>query len=76
MQVKKTFHGHHHDRRDYREHDVRLGFEAHGVGLCGVSDQSGRLIKAGSLDSFRKYKYLRCLTYVRLMLAITFTKMD
>lgn len=50
MQVKKTFHGHHHDRLDYSSQIERLGFEAHGVGQRGVSNQDGHLIKAGDQD--------------------------
>jgi predicted phosphodiesterase len=39
--VATSFHGHQHVNRDYRlEHD-RLGFDAFGVGLCGILDQTG-----------------------------------
>lgn len=50
MQVSKSFHGHHHDRIDYRSHDARLGFQAFGVGLRGISDIDGNVIVAGELD--------------------------
>ena len=53
MKVQKTFHGHHHDRLDYSVHNERLGFEAHGVGFMGVSDQNGELIRAGEFDYMR-----------------------
>lgn len=53
MQVKRTFHGHHHDRLDYSAHSVKMGFEAHGVGMCGVSDQHGGLVLAGKMDAHR-----------------------
>lgn len=53
MQVKKTFHGHHHDRLDYSGHRERLGFEAHGVGYRGISDQDGNPIRVGDYDLAR-----------------------
>lgn len=53
MQVKRSFHGHHHDRLDYSAHYEKLGFEAYGVGLCGVSDCNGELVLAGKLDEIR-----------------------
>ena len=39
--VSKTFHGHHHDQRDYSAERTRLGFIAFGVGFCGIVDQDG-----------------------------------
>lgn len=60
MKVSKTFHGHHHDRLDYSAHFEKLGFEAHGVGRCGVSDEHGKLVLAGKMDALRagrKAKY-------------------
>ena len=56
MKVKKTFHGHHHDRLDYSSHKNRLGFEVHGVGFCGVSDQNGLMILAGDFDNQRAHR--------------------
>lgn len=53
MQVKRTFHGHHHDRLDYSDQSSQLGFQAYGVGLCGVSDHNGKLVLAGKLDKAR-----------------------
>lgn len=53
MQVKKTFHGHHHDRLDYSAHRERLGFDAHGVGYRGISDQDGALVRLGDYDDER-----------------------
>ncbi len=53
MKVKKVFHGHHHDRRDYRPVWERLGFEAYGVGLRGITDQDGNVVRAGELDHER-----------------------
>jgi predicted phosphodiesterase len=50
MKVKKTFHGHHHDRQDYSSHNASLGFQAYGVGLRGVSDFNGSVIRQGELD--------------------------
>lgn len=48
--VSRSFHGHHHDCRDYRSHTRRLGFRAYGVGLRGVMDDQGRVLVAGALD--------------------------
>lgn len=50
MGVKRSFHGHMHDRLDYSEHEERLGFIPHGVGFCGVTDMNGGLISAGDFD--------------------------
>ncbi|RRV84488.1 metallophosphoesterase family protein [Stutzerimonas stutzeri] len=51
LRVSKVFHGHHHDRLDYRDSYHRLGFEVHGVGLRGVTDCDGRVVIAGEFDS-------------------------
>lgn len=51
--VNKTFHGHHHDRLDYGTERARLGFDAFGVGLRGITDQDGRIIRPGDLDIAR-----------------------
>lgn len=48
--VNKVFHGHHHDNLDYQEANARLGFQTHGVGLRGITDQTGRVVLAGELD--------------------------
>lgn len=48
--VKYAFHGHHHDRLNYREDYASMGFEAHGVGFCGVTDQYGGMIAIGDSD--------------------------
>jgi hypothetical protein len=53
MSVSKTFHGHHHDRLDYSAECARLGFEPFGVGLRGITDQDGQIIRAGELDIAR-----------------------
>lgn len=53
MKIKHAFHGHHHDNLDYSAHEVRMGFKAHGVGLRGVTDLFGNVIKAGQLDEQR-----------------------
>lgn len=50
MRVTRSFHGHHHDRIDYSNHQDRLGFRAHGVGLCGISDINGDVVVAGKHD--------------------------
>lgn len=56
MRVKFAFHGHHHDRLNYSAHEERLGFSAHGVGLRGVTDMYGGMIRAGQLDEKRSYR--------------------
>ena len=56
MGVRAVFHGHHHDCLDYREWDGRLGFRVHGVGFCGITDDSGRIVAAGDFDQARQYR--------------------
>lgn len=53
MGVKKTFHGHHHDSLDYSTRWPDLGFEAYGVGFCGISDLEGRVVRTGEFDHER-----------------------
>ncbi len=53
LQVKTTFHGHQHDRLDYQPFWEKLGFQAHGVGLRGVTDQYGELVREGEQDVAR-----------------------
>ncbi len=59
MVVRTTFHGHHHDRPDYTSHREHLGFEAYGVGFCGITDQDGNIICAGDFDEQRAYRQER-----------------
>lgn len=54
--VKRTFHGHHHDNLNYRRFDAALGFQAFGVGFCGVTDQDGIVIRPGDRDEARRYR--------------------
>lgn len=56
MRVKFTFHGHHHDSLNYRDHGDRLGFQAHGVGFMGISDQYGGRLRIGEFDAAREYR--------------------
>jgi len=56
--VTTSFHGHHHDRLDYSAERTRLGFDAFGVGLRGITDQDGRVIRAGEVDGERAYRNL------------------
>ena len=56
LHVKFTFHGHHHDSLNYRQHDKRLGFQAFGVGFCGITDMFGGMIVPGSFDEARQYR--------------------
>lgn len=53
--VTTSFHGHHHDRLDYSAERTRLGFDAFGVGLRGITDQDGCVIRTGDADSARSY---------------------
>jgi predicted phosphodiesterase len=45
--VKATFHGHHHDRINYQAKWPTLGFQAHGVDFCGITNMFGGLVAAG-----------------------------
>lgn len=45
--VTTSFHGHQHDRLDYSAERTRLGFDAFGVGLRGITDQDGRVMCEG-----------------------------
>lgn len=54
LKVGKSFHGHHHDRLDYSAHRAELGFEAYGVGFCGITDLNGKVIRVGDFDGVRK----------------------
>lgn len=44
LHVSKTFHGHHHDQKDYSAERTRLGFDAFGVGFRGIIDQDGQAL--------------------------------
>jgi hypothetical protein len=44
MRVRRSFHGHLHADRD---HGSSLGFEAYGVGLCGITDLNGEIVVPG-----------------------------
>ena len=48
-----SFHGHHHDRLNYRQHQASQGFSAVGVGLCGITDLNGEVIVNGKMDDAR-----------------------
>ena len=48
--VTRAFHGHHHDRLDYRKFDAEFGFQAHGVGFCGVTRLDGQVVRHGEFD--------------------------
>jgi len=45
--VTRSFHGHHHDSRDYRAEWARIGFQAYGVGFRGISNGLGEIIRPG-----------------------------
>lgn len=53
LRVTQSFHGHHHDRLDYSAERTRLGFNAFGVGLRGITDQDGAVIRSGEEDDAR-----------------------
>ena len=48
--VKAAFHGHHHDSLDYRDSWQCLGFNAYGVGFCGISNLHGGVVRQGDFD--------------------------
>lgn len=50
MGVSRLFHGHHHDRFKY----LPAAFQAYAVGFCGVTNEAGRIIRAGDFDDDRK----------------------
>jgi predicted MPP superfamily phosphohydrolase len=56
LRVSKTFHGHQHDCMDYSPEFDRLGFQAFGVGFCGVTDQDGRVIRPGDFDAAHNHR--------------------
>lgn len=56
MGVKAVFHGHHHDCLDYRPWDEKLGFKAYGVGFCGITDETGKIVVPGDFDDARRYR--------------------
>jgi predicted phosphodiesterase len=54
--VKKTFHGHNHDSLDYQAKWDELGFSAYGVGLRGITDMQGAVLRPGELDKQRSVR--------------------
>lgn len=50
LRVQKAYHGHHHDRIDYSRAWQALGFQAMGVGLCGVTDDLGNVLREGDVE--------------------------
>ncbi len=56
MGVRRTFHGHHHDRPDYSRFEERDGFRAHGVGFCGITSITGEIMRPGDFDEERNYR--------------------
>lgn len=56
MGVNRVFHGDHHDNIDYSADTERMGFYAHGVGLCGVTSIHGDVLIKGLLDDDRLEK--------------------
>lgn len=48
--VKSHFHGHHHERPDYSAAWPSLGFRSYAVGYCGITDDQGEIIRAGTYD--------------------------
>jgi predicted phosphodiesterase len=57
LRVHTTFHGHQHDRLDYRDQRERLGFMPYGVGFCGITDQDGNVICEGDFDKQNELRY-------------------
>jgi predicted phosphodiesterase len=56
MGIQTLFHGHHHDSLNYAGWTENLGFRAHGVGFCGISDMLGGRLLAGDFDEGRRYR--------------------
>lgn len=56
LEVTAAFHGHHHDRLDYGGNREQLGFDAAGVGFCGITDQDGNVIREGEFDAQWVYR--------------------
>lgn len=50
LRAGKSFHGHHHDSRDYSASWDAMGVQARGVGFRGITDLDGRMIRAGDYD--------------------------
>jgi predicted phosphodiesterase len=47
LRVRAAFHGHHHDSLDYSRHWAQLGYQAFGVGYCGITALDGSVIRMG-----------------------------
>jgi predicted phosphodiesterase len=47
MGAEVTFHGHHHDCLDYQSRWATLGFRTYGVGLRGILDREGQVVRTG-----------------------------
>ena len=54
MRVERVFHGHHHDRLDYREKWFDMGFKTFGVGMCGITALDGTVVLPGTHDEARR----------------------
>lgn len=52
-----TFHGHHHDRLDYRFNWEAQGRRSYGVGFGGIADLAGNVIVPGELDHVRQFRW-------------------
>lgn len=51
--ARSLFHGHHHVSLAYGRQHGESGFDAYGVGLRGITDQQGRVVKPGAFDADR-----------------------
>jgi predicted phosphodiesterase len=56
MGVQVAFHGHHHDRLDYREKWPQLRFKAYGVGFCGITNLDGVVVRPGDFDESKRQR--------------------
>jgi predicted phosphodiesterase len=50
MGVKRLFHGHHHDARDYSGQFEPMGLHSYGVGFRGITDLHGKPVRIGDFD--------------------------
>jgi len=57
LRVHTTFHGHQHDRLDYTGQRECMGFNAYGVGFCGITDQDGSIICIGDFDEQNEQRF-------------------
>ncbi len=58
LQVRKAFHGHHHDNLDYSEFNRQRDFQVTGVGLRGITDETGAVIVEEETEEMDEVPYI------------------